>query len=52
MPKERKLGEVFKTPWGKLKVIEDKAVMENFAYLGIVLIVPLVAIKIVRNLEK
>ena len=25
MPKERKLGEVFKTPWGKLKVIEDKS---------------------------
>lgn len=24
MPKERKLGEVFKTPWGKLKVIENK----------------------------
>ena len=24
MPKERKLGEVFKTPWGKLKVVENK----------------------------
>ena len=24
MPKERKLGEVFKTPWGKLKVIENR----------------------------
>lgn len=24
MPKERKLGEVFKTPWGKLKVVENR----------------------------
>ena len=24
MPNERKLGEVFKTPWGKLKVVENK----------------------------
>lgn len=23
MPKERKLGEVFQTPWGKLKVVKD-----------------------------
>lgn len=29
MPKERKLREVFKTPWGKLKVIENKLIILN-----------------------
>lgn len=34
MPKERKLGEVFKTPWGKLKVVEDKSRQGDFCAFG------------------
>lgn len=32
--KGKKLGEVFKTPWGKLKVIEDKSRIGEFCVFG------------------
>lgn len=51
MPKERKLGEVFKTPWGKLKVVEDKSRQGDFfAPLDHVVIVMLV-MTIAKNLR-